>query len=134
MEPRNKVSICVIGLDQHEVGALAAARMLRDAGMEVIYGGRFNLPNKIIDDALQDDVDLIGISCHSWEYREYIDELLTGLEANGMEVPVVLAGSILTSDDRDELMDKGVAEVFGAGATSEHMIETVDRLCRDGAV
>ncbi len=133
MEQRNKVSICVLGMDQHETGALAAARMLRDAGMEVIYGGRFNLPNKIIDDALQDDVDMIGISYHSWEYREYIDELIDGLKANGMDVPVVLAGSIFSSEDRDELMDKGVAEVFGASATTEHMIETVNRLCRDGA-
>jgi methylmalonyl-CoA mutase, C-terminal domain len=134
MEHRNKVSICVLGLDQHEVGALAAARMLRDAGMEVIYGGRFNLPNKIIDDALQDDVDLIGISCHSWEYREYIDDLMNGLKSNDMDVPVVLAGSILTAQDRDELMGKGVAEVFGANATPAHMVETVDRLCGNSTV
>ncbi|NQV20827.1 MAG: cobalamin B12-binding domain-containing protein [Rhodospirillales bacterium] len=133
MEHRPKVSICVLGLDQHEVGALAAARMLRDAGMEVIYGGRFNLPDKIIVDALQDDVDLIGISCHSWEYREYIDDLLDGLKAQGMDVPVVLAGSILTAEDRDELMAKGVAEVFGASATPEHMVGTIDQLCQNGA-
>lgn len=133
MERRHKISICTLGLDQHEVGALAAARMFRDAGMEVVYGGRFNLPGKIIEDALQDDVDLIGISCHSWEYREYIDELLDGLKAKDMDVPVVLAGSILTDEDRNELMAKGVAEVFGPNATSEHMIDTIDRLCRNGA-
>ena len=89
-----RVLIAKVGLDGHDRGAKLVANSLKNAGMEVIYGGRFNLPGKIIEDALQDDVDLIGISCHSWEYREYIDELLDGLKAKEMDVPVVLAGSV----------------------------------------
>ena len=62
-----RVLIGILGLDQHEVGAVAVSRMLRDAGMEVIYTGRFNMPAMIVETSIQEAVDLIGLSCHSWE-------------------------------------------------------------------
>ncbi len=62
-----RVLIGILGLDQHEVGAVAVSRMLRDAGMEVIYTGRFNMPAMIVETSIQEAVDLIGLSRHSWE-------------------------------------------------------------------
>ena len=70
-----KVLIGILGVDQHEVGAMTVARILRDAGMEVIYAGRFNLPPTIVQAAIEEDVDVIGLSCHSWEYIHYMDDL-----------------------------------------------------------
>ena len=74
-----RVLIGILGLDQHEVGAVAVARMLRDAGMEVVYLGRFNLPGGIAKAAVEEGADVVGLSCHSWEYLHYLDPLLAAL-------------------------------------------------------
>ena len=66
-----RVLIGTLGMDQHEVGAIAVSRMLRDAGMEVVYTGTFNLPAGILNMSLEEDVDVIGLSCHSWEYLAF---------------------------------------------------------------
>ncbi|HEX7409428.1 MAG TPA: cobalamin-dependent protein, partial [Candidatus Binatia bacterium] len=89
---RIRVWIGMLGLDQHEVGAIAVARLLRDAGIEVIYAGRFNLPAGIVKAAVEEDVDVIGLSCHSWEYLEYVDELMGLLRERELELPVVVGG------------------------------------------
>jgi len=123
-----RVLIAMLGLDQHEVGALAAARLLRDAGMEVVYAGRFNLPPSLVKVALEEDVDVIGLSCHSWEYLYYVDELLQLLRAHDVEVPVVVGGSVVTAGDACSLLDKGISAAFGPTATPEDIIATVRRL------
>mgnify|MGYP001822146468 CR=1 FL=1 len=69
--------------------ALAIAAEMRDAGMEVIYQGRFNLPPAVIEAAIQEDVDVIGISAHSWEYLHFLQELFDGLNAAGADIPVI---------------------------------------------
>ena len=71
-----RILIGILGMDQHEVGAIAVSRMLRDAGMEVIYAGRFNLPHMIVQTCVQEDVDVIGLSCHSCEYLYYVPQLI----------------------------------------------------------
>ena len=111
--------IGLLGLDQHEVGAVAVARLLRDAGMEVIYLGRFNLPPGIVKTAGDENADVIGLSCHSWEYLHYIDELLALLAAQGLQVPVVVGGSVLTASDERLLREKGVAATFGPTSSVE---------------
>ena len=111
--------IGMLGLDQHEVGAVAVARLLRDAGMEVIYLGRFNLPPGIVKTARDENADVIGLSCHSWEYLHYIDELLALLGQQGLAVPVVVGGSVLTAADERLLRDKGVAATFGPTSSVE---------------
>lgn len=63
-----RILLSLLGLDQHEAGAFAVARLLRDAGMEVVYLGRFVTPDRIVRAALEEGVDVIGLSCHSWEY------------------------------------------------------------------
>ncbi len=123
-----RVWIGTVGLDQHEVGATAVARLLRDAGMEVIYAGRFNLPPAIVKTALEEDVDVIGLSCHSWEYLEYVDELLQLLRERGLDLPVVIGGSVITAEDRRLLHDKGVAAVFGPSSTFDEIPETIRRI------
>ena len=123
-----RVLIAMLGLDQHEVGALAVARLLRDAGMEVVYAGRFNLPPSLVKMALEEDVDVIGLSCHSWEYLYYVDELLQLLRAHDVEVPVVVGGSVVTGGDARSLLDKGISAAFGPTATPEDIIATVRRL------
>jgi methylmalonyl-CoA mutase C-terminal domain/subunit len=123
-----RVWIGTLGLDQHEVGATAVARLLRDAGMEVIYAGRFNLPPGIVKAAVEEDVDVIGLSCHSWEYLEYIDELMTLLRARGVKIPVVAGGSVITVGDEQLLREKGVAAVFGPTAPVEDIPSAIRRL------
>jgi len=125
-----RVLIGMLGMDQHEVGAVAVARALRDAGMEVIYLGRFNLPADVARAALDEGVDVVGLSCHSWEYLHYLDELLALLRAEGAAVPVVLGGSVITAEDARNVTAKGVAAAFGPGAELAEVVTTVERLAR----
>ncbi len=127
MEPVRAL-IAILGLDQHETGALAVARILRDAGVEVIYLGRFNLPERIATTAVDEDVDVVGVSCHSWEYIYHIDELLRRLAEEPTHVPVVVGGSVITESDRQALIRKGVAAVFGPGAQAAEIVGTVRHL------
>jgi methylmalonyl-CoA mutase C-terminal domain/subunit len=125
---KTKVLIGLLGMDQHELGAMSVARMLRDAGMEVIYLGRFNLPPAIVEASIQEDADLIGLSCHSWEYLYYVPELLRGLKENDLDIPVMVGGSVITPRDREELLKKGVAAVFGPGASNEEIIASIQQI------
>jgi methylmalonyl-CoA mutase C-terminal domain/subunit len=127
MKPAS-VLLAILGLDQHEVGAVAVARMLRDAGMEVVYAGRFNLPPHVAAMAADEDVDVIGLSCHSWEYLHYLDELLALLRERGLDVPIVVGGSVVTTEDAQALLGRGVAAAFGPTATREAIVATVARL------
>jgi methylmalonyl-CoA mutase C-terminal domain/subunit len=125
---RTRVLIGILGLDQHEVGAVAVARMLRDAGMEVIYLGCFQTPETLVRGCVQEDVDVLGISCHSWEYLHFLPALMEGLRAQAPEVAVVAGGSVLTADDARNLAGLGVAATFDAGATPDTIIATIQAL------
>ena len=118
-----RVLLSMLGLDQHEAGAFAVARLLRDAGMEVVYQGRFGVPEAIVEAAVQEGVDIIGLSCHSWEYLYYLDDMLQLMKDRGVTTPVVVGGSVLTQGDRDTLISKGVAATFGPGSESGEIIE-----------
>ena len=120
-----KVVIGVLGMDQHENGAVAAAKVLRDGGIEVVYLGRFQLPAHIVAAARDEDADCIGLSVHSWEYRHYLPELLELLRAQAFAIPVVLGGSILTPTDEIELGAMGVAATFGAACPPTQIVEKV---------
>ena len=123
-----RVVVGCFALDQHEAGALAVAAALRDAGAEVIYLGRFNLPPHFVAAAAQEDADIIGVSCHSWEYRAYAKDLLEELERQAIDASLVLGGSVITARDEAELVADGVAAVFGPGATESEILEHVWRL------
>ena len=130
---RIRVLIGILGLDQHEVGATAVARTLRDAGMEVLYLGRFNLPPDIVKAVVEEGVDVIGLSCHSWEYLHYLDQLLALLREQELEIPIVVGGSVVTAEDARAIRAKGVAAAFGPTAGTEEIVATVERLARPGA-
>ncbi|MFC1895913.1 cobalamin B12-binding domain-containing protein [Thermodesulfobacteriota bacterium] len=123
-----KVLIAILGIDQHEVGAIAVAHFLRNAGMEVVYGGRFNLPPKIVKTAIQEDVDVIGLSCHSWEYLYFIPELMELLTESELDTPVVVGGSVVTEKDRETIVRQGVRAAFGSEATPEQIVATIRQL------
>jgi methylmalonyl-CoA mutase, C-terminal domain len=126
---RSRILITVLGLDQHEAGALVVARMLRDAGIEVIYSGRFNLPETIAESARQEDVDVVGISVHSWEFLHYAPELSALLLDADPPIPIVVGGSIITQTDRGELTAHGL-HVVPAGASEREIVATFESLAR----
>jgi methylmalonyl-CoA mutase C-terminal domain/subunit len=125
---KTKVLIGLLGMDQHELGAVSVARLLRDAGMEVVYLGRFNLPPSIMEASIQEDADLIGLSCHSWEYLYYVPELIGLLSENDLDTPVIVGGSVITPKDREDLLEQGVAAVFGPGASNEDIIASIQKI------
>ena len=125
-----RVLIGILGLDQHEVGAMAVARMLRDAGMEVVYVGRFNRPSDIAKVAVEERTDVVGLSCHSWEYLHYLDPLLAVLREHGLDAPVVVGGSVVTDADARAIRAKGVAAAFGPTAEGTEIVATIERLAR----
>ncbi len=120
-----RVLLSILGLDQHEAGAFAVARLLRDAGMEVMYLGRFGTPESVAKAALEEDVDVIGLSCHSWEYLYYLDELFELLKQHELDTPVVVGGSVLSRADGDEIRAKGVSATFGPGANPDEIVQQI---------
>jgi methylmalonyl-CoA mutase C-terminal domain/subunit len=123
-----KVLVGILGMDQHEVGAVSVARTLRDAGMDVVYLGRFNLPPSIVKAAIEESADVIGLSCHSWEYIYYLDELMELLREQNVDIPVVVGGSVVTPEDARTIQAKGVAAAFGPGAQAEEIVATIEGL------
>ncbi len=130
--PGGKILIAILGLDQHELGALSIAAALRDAGREVIYNGRFNLPPAVVETAIQEDVALIALAAHSWEYLYMIDDLLDGLRERGLDIPVVVGGSVITPSDAETLRKKGVAGAYGPSSTLDQVVADITALA-DGA-
>jgi methylmalonyl-CoA mutase C-terminal domain/subunit len=122
---QTRALVTVLGLDQHEAGALAVARLLRDAGVEVIYTGRFNTPQTIAQIAIDEDVDVVGISCHSWEFLHYARELSALLHAETPPIPIVVGGSIITPADRDEVLANGIDAAVLPTAPPAEVVESV---------
>lgn len=125
-----KVFVGLFGLDQHEAGAIAVSKMLSDAGHEVVYGGRFNTAVSVATSAIEEDVDVIGLSCHSWEYLRYIDELFAELRNHGCSIPVIVGGSVITANDEKVLRNKGVSRTFGPSSVASQIVATVEELAR----
>jgi methylmalonyl-CoA mutase, C-terminal domain len=126
-ERKIRVLVSVLGLDQHEAGALAISRMLRDAGMEVIYTGRFSLPSTIAAVATQEDVDVIGISAHSWEFLYYAEELADLMSSADPPIPIVVGGSVITDGDREQVLAAGL-HVVQRGATEDEILAEFRKL------
>lgn len=114
------------GLDGHDRGAKIVARALRDCGMEVIYTGIRQTPEMIVEAALQEDVDVIGLSILSGAHMELFPKIFAGLRENEMQDVVVVAGGIIPEGDRQALREMGV-EVFGPGTSMLEIGEFVAR-------
>ncbi|MGW8251791.1 MAG: cobalamin B12-binding domain-containing protein [Anaerolineales bacterium] len=124
-ERKIRVIIAKPGLDGHDRGAKVVARALRDAGMEVIYTGLRQTPEMIAEAALQEDVDVVGVSILSGAHMALVPRLLELLKANGQENVKVFVGGIIPNDDVPRLLEAGVMGVYGPGALSKTYIADI---------
>jgi methylmalonyl-CoA mutase cobalamin-binding domain/chain len=119
-----RVVIAKPGLDGHDRGAKIIARALRDAGMEVIYTGLHQTPEQIVETAIQEDADAVGISILSGAHMTLVPRIVDLLKENGAEDVLVVVGGTIPTDDADELKrDHGVAAVFGPGASTGEIVD-----------
>ncbi len=118
--------VAKVGLDGHDRGAHVIARAFRDAGFEVIYSGLHKSPDEIVQAAVQEDVDVLGISILSGAHNTLVPKIIEGLEEyNALSDTLVILGGIVPEDDRPELREMGVAEIFGPGASMEETTQFV---------
>ena len=120
------------GLDGHDRGAKVVARALRDAGMEVIYTGIRQTPEMIAEVALQEDVDVIGLSCLSGAHMELFSEVMERLKQKEMENVLVVAGGIIPEDDIPSLQRIGIKAIFGPGAPTSEVVASILKLVAEG--
>jgi methylmalonyl-CoA mutase C-terminal domain/subunit len=129
MSERQKIRVLVAkpGLDGHDRGAKVIARALRDAGMEVIYTGLRQTPEMIAEAASQEDVDVVGLSILSGAHMALVPRVLDLLKAQDMGDVVMIVGGIVPDDDVPSLKEMGVTEVFGPGALTSTIVDTINR-------
>jgi methylmalonyl-CoA mutase C-terminal domain/subunit len=118
-----RVVIAKPGLDGHDRGAKVIARALRDAGMEVIYTGLHQTPEQIVETAIQEDADAIGISILSGAHMTLVPRILELLRENESEDVLVIVGGTIPGDDAHALRDLGVAEIFTPGASTSEIVD-----------
>ncbi|HXH98605.1 MAG TPA: cobalamin B12-binding domain-containing protein [Gaiellaceae bacterium] len=123
MSGKIRVVVAKPGLDGHDRGAKIIARALRDAGMEVIYTGLHQTPEQIVETAIQEDADAVGISILSGAHMTLVPRVLDLLRENGAEDVVVLVGGTIPDEDAAELRRLGVAGVFGPGAPTSEIVD-----------
>lgn len=133
MDQRIRVLVAKPGLDGHDRGAKVIARALRDAGMEVIYAGLRQTPEMIVNAALQEDVQVIGLSILSGAHRAIVPKVLELLHENQMDDVRVIVGGTIPDEDAANLKSQGVAEVFQPGAPLDRIVEFI-RNATAGAV
>ena len=124
-ERKIRVLIAKPGLDGHDRGAKVVARALRDAGMEVIYTGLRQTPEMIAEAALQEDVDVVGLSILSGAHMALAPRVLELLKANGQACVRVFIGGIVPDEDVPRLMEMGVSGIYGPGASTEDIVREV---------
>ena len=120
-----RVLVAKPGLDGHDRGAKIIARALRDAGMEVIYTGIRQTPEMIAEAALQEDVDVIGLSILSGAHMELFPQIFRELTERGMKDVLIVAGGIIPDEDRAKLEAMGVRAIFGPGTPTTEIAEFI---------
>ena len=129
-----RVLIAKPGLDGHDRGAKIIARALRDAGMEVIYTGIRQTPKMIVEAALEEDVDVIGLSILSGAHVDLFPQIFEELGSNDMDDVPIIAGGIIPESDRSALESLGVRAIYGPGTTTSQIIECVRQLASERGV
>jgi len=129
-EKKIRVLVAKPGLDGHDRGAKVIARALRDAGMEVIYTGLRQTPEMIVEAAIQEDVDAIGMSILSGAHMTLFPRVMKLLAENGLDDVLVVAGGIIPDDDVPALKDMGIAGIFGPGTSTEEAISFIKKNVR----
>ncbi len=122
-----RVLLSKLGLDGHDRGVANVAMALRDAGMEVIYLGRHVFPDQVAEIAIQEDVDIIGISSLADAHMTLVPRLIDSLKSKGSDIPVILGGFI-QPEDIPRLKEMGVAEVFGIGSKLNDIVSHIDKM------
>ena len=123
MPRKIRVVIAKPGLDGHDRGAKIIARALRDAGMEVIYTGLHQTPEQIVETAIQEDADAVGVSILSGAHMTLVPRIVEGLRESGADDVLVVVGGTIPQDDAEELKGLGVAEVFGPGSATGEIVD-----------
>jgi len=125
-----RVLVAKVGLDGHDRGLRVVARILRDAGCEVVYAGLRQSPETIAAMTAQEDVDVVGVSMHNGAHLTLAPAVVAALRAAGLDAPVVIGG-IVPPADIPRLLDDGIAAVLGPGASNEEVVATVREAAPD---
>ena len=120
-----RVLIAKPGLDGHDRGAKVVARALRDDGMEVIYTGLRQTPEMIAEAALQEDVDVVGLSILSGAHNALVPQVIADLRANGQTDVVIFLGGIIPEDDIQILLNQGVFKIYGPGTDTREVCKDI---------
>jgi methylmalonyl-CoA mutase C-terminal domain/subunit len=123
-----RVVVAKPGLDGHDRGAKVIARALRDAGFEVIYTGLHQTPEQVVEAALQEDADAVGLSMLSGAHLTLVPKVVEGLRGAGLGDVVVVVGGIIPAEDVPKLKEIGVAEVFTPGASLAEIASWLERV------
>jgi methylmalonyl-CoA mutase, C-terminal domain len=126
-----RVLIAKPGLDGHDRGAKVVARALRDAGMEVVYTGLRQTPEMIAESALQEDVDIVGISILSGAHMALVPRILDLLKENQQENVKVFVGGIIPNEDIEKLKNLGVAGVYGPGTLTTQIVSDLNKFLQE---
>lgn len=126
----NKIRILIAkpGLDGHDRGAKVVARALRDAGMEVIYTGLRQTPTQIVNAAIQEDVDFIGLSCLSGAHNHLFPQVIELMRDQGVTDIAVFGGGVIPKTDIPFLKEKGIVEIFGPGTSTDIIVKYISEL------
>jgi methylmalonyl-CoA mutase C-terminal domain/subunit len=127
-ERKIRVLIAKPGLDGHDRGAKVVARALRDAGMEVIYTGLRQTPEMIAEAALQEDVDIVGLSILSGAHMALAPRILELIKANGQENVKVFIGGIIPDEDVPKLREMGIVGIYGPGTLTEDIVRDIRQI------
>jgi len=127
MQNQRKIRVLIAkpGLDSHDRGAKILARALRDAGMEVIYTGLKQTPEQIVETALQEDVDVIGLSILSGAHKTLFPMIMELLKQKGLTDVLVVAGGIIPEEDVPEMKKLGIKEIFGPGTRTDKIVQFI---------
>lgn len=125
MNRKIRVLVAKVGLNGHDRGAKVVARALRDAGMEVIYTGLHLTPEQVVETAIQEDVDVIGVSILSGAHMVLFMRLQELLKENKMDNILILCGGVIPEDDASKLEDIGIDKIFGPGTNTKEIVNFI---------
>jgi len=126
-----RVLVAKVGLDGHDRGAKVIAQTLKDAGMEVIYTGLRQTPENVVNAALQEDVDVIGVSILSGAHNTVFPKLINLMVSNGLDDVLLTGGGIIPEDDMKKLKDMGVGQLFAPGTNSSEIISYIKKWVKE---
>jgi methylmalonyl-CoA mutase C-terminal domain/subunit len=132
MAGKIRVLVAKVGLDGHDRGAKVVAAALRDAGMEVIYTGLRKTPEMVVEAAVQEDVDAVGVSILSGAHMTVFPKILGLMKEKGLNDVLLFGGGIITDKDIDDLKKMGVGELFTPGASTQVIVEFVKKWVEKG--